>query len=722
MPDPNATTTASPSPEDQRRRWVKYGANVALSVVLVVVLSILVVYLAQRYHARADTTLGGMYSLKPQTLNIVKDLKQKVELVGLYPRPDDVRGAQRQLIYRQRVADLLDEYAGKSSKISAEMIDPDREFAKVDALIGSVSQKYGGLSGYKQMLQTDFPAFLTQMRAFADAQIARMRELAEVKSSDRKLLQTMDLASATVQSVPEQLAQMQKDIDRELKRKEGIPDYKGAVEDVRRTMELLGRIVEKVATDLTAIKANPQAPPPVQSYAADAAPKFTEQKKSVDAVVEKIKKLGDLKLDELRRSLKQGNNILVMGEKDVKVLSFPEVWPEAENPSPLAASDEDENRPTRRFAGEQQVTTALVSLEQQKKPKVAFIRASGPALTTPGIPGFMPGGPFGQIAGRLRNYNFEVLEKNFGPPDPRNPMGQAEDPSDEDLASAVWVVPSMGNMPQQQQMGMSMPPSPVIAEKLKEHLTGGGSALCLFLPEAQNLSEALGDWGIDVKTNAIIVHEKVMSDARPGGDDWVEQAQNIPWVFITTRYGDHPITQPLKSLESVLVPMLPVMVTDKPGYKATRLIPVPEQPKAWGETDTRALRQGSPKFDPASDVSPPLNAMAVVEKTDSPARLVVIGAESFVFDQTLNILDDKQWEQGRAVSRFPGNAELFANSVYWLARLETLIAISPSAMEIGRIEPMSDRALGAVRIGILLIGLPALVVVAGGLMYLKRRD
>jgi hypothetical protein len=43
-------------------------------------------------------------------------------------------------------------------------------------------------------------------------------------------------------------------------------------------------------------------------------------------------------------------------------------------------------------------------------------------------------------------------------------------------------------------------------------------------------------------------------------------------------------------------------------------------------------------------------------------------------------------------------------------------------MEVSRIEPISKGALQAWRVGVLTVGLPLLVLVAGVMMYLNRRD
>ena len=54
--------------------------------------------------------------------------------------------------------------------------------------------------------------------------------------------------------------------------------------------------------------------------------------------------------------------------------------------------------------------------------------------------------------------------------------------------------------------------------------------------------------------------------------------------------------------------------------------------------------------------------------------------------------------------------------------MDTMIAISPAAMEVPRIRDMSDTALNGWRIGLLLVGLPGLVVLSGIMMYFARQD
>jgi hypothetical protein len=235
----------------------------------------------------------------------------------------------------------------------------------------------------------------------------------------------------------------------------------------------------------------------------------------------------------------------------------------------------------------------------------------------------------------------------------------------------------------------------------------------------------LKDWGVAARPNVVAVHEPVRV---PGAaaDDFIEQARRQPPIFVINEYGPpHPITSTLQALDGALVPMLPIDLAAKPpDCEVTRLLPVPEQPQSWGETDITSVtkRNSAPTFDPKTDVPGPLYAGAAVQKKDK-GRLVVIGCSAFPNNFLLTMPDQKVYEKtGREVARFPGNGELFTNSIFWLAKMEKMIALSPSALDTPRIQPMSNGMLAFWRIGVLLVGLPLLALVSGLLVWQARRD
>lgn len=733
--------TVSYGPEDRSERWRKYGLNVLLTSLLVVILAALVIWLAQdrikvfgkeySFRARGDLTSSGAYSLKPQTVNVISEIKSPVKLVSLYPRLKEEPGVppeQRQQDFYQAVDDILQEYKRKGKNIDVESIDPVAEPAKLDVWLGDVMRRYGGnVKAYRELLE-QFPRTLEEIKKLASAEVQKMTKLPEMQFKDEKQAETLYAAFNTVRGFPTLLEVINQDIQNELTQK--IPDYKGRVRNVEGSLNTFSRQAEAVRKALDELQKSDAAPQAARDYAKGSLASFEAMKKQADDVLAKIKGLGELKLDEVRQRLvaPEGETpppaIAVMGENDVKLIDFKDVWKSGESTGMLQSSSGQ--APRYRFAGEQQLTAAILSLSQPQKTKIAFIRAGGAAKTTGGNP-MMGGGdaPFSEIAQRLRSYNFEVLEKDVtGQSMQRAMMGgmpPAAEASDEQLKDAIWVVFSE---PQQSQFGPMPGGSPELAAKLKEHLDRGGSAMVLFDLNGDDLSSVLKEWGVSVRPNVVAVHEPV-TVAGGRSEDFIEEARRQPAIFVINEYGPpHPLTGTLQALDAALVPMLPVDAPGADGAEVTRLLPVPNQPQSWGETDITSVtrRRVVPTFDPKTDLPGPLYAGAAVQKKDK-GRLVVIGAMSFANNMLLTLPDQNVYERtGREVARFPGNGELFTNSVFWLARMEKMIALSPSALDTPRIQPMSSTMLGFWRIGVLLIGLPLLAVISGLLVWQARRD
>ena len=142
------------APETQQQRWFKYGANVVLASVIVIALAVMLVYLSERKSHRFDTTATGLYSLKPQTLSIIKDNKQKITLISLYTKAkpgetnvdstSDDTSAEPTVDQAGVVSDMLEEYRTRGSNIETQTIDPVLNPGKVEDLINQVSEQYGG--------------------------------------------------------------------------------------------------------------------------------------------------------------------------------------------------------------------------------------------------------------------------------------------------------------------------------------------------------------------------------------------------------------------------------------------------------------------------------------------------------------------------------------------------------------------------------------------------
>jgi ABC-type uncharacterized transport system involved in gliding motility auxiliary subunit len=97
-------------------RSTKYGVNVLVSSVVFVAVLGLLNYISARHHHRFDLTEQGVFSLSPQSANVVKNLQEDLHIQAF------VEGGSN-----PELRDLLQGYGYQSPKVKFEMIDPDRQ-------------------------------------------------------------------------------------------------------------------------------------------------------------------------------------------------------------------------------------------------------------------------------------------------------------------------------------------------------------------------------------------------------------------------------------------------------------------------------------------------------------------------------------------------------------------------------------------------------------------
>ena len=108
------------------QRNLRYGANAVVVVVLVLAIAGLVEAFSYRHNARADLTGNRRHSLAPQTIQLLKDLKTKVNAVAFY-RTDQPG--------KRIIEDLFKQYARYAGdKFTWKVVDPDLEPAVTRAL------------------------------------------------------------------------------------------------------------------------------------------------------------------------------------------------------------------------------------------------------------------------------------------------------------------------------------------------------------------------------------------------------------------------------------------------------------------------------------------------------------------------------------------------------------------------------------------------------------
>ncbi len=121
-------------------RTTRYGANAAVYSLAFIGVLVAINYLAIRYHRQFDLTSQNAFSLSPQSLEVIRGLKQPVKLYGF------VEGGRSQVAQA-----LFEEFAYQSPLITYQLIDPTRhpelaERYKV-SVMNTAHIQYGGEDG-----------------------------------------------------------------------------------------------------------------------------------------------------------------------------------------------------------------------------------------------------------------------------------------------------------------------------------------------------------------------------------------------------------------------------------------------------------------------------------------------------------------------------------------------------------------------------------------------
>ncbi|MDQ7052721.1 MAG: Gldg family protein [candidate division KSB1 bacterium] len=98
------------------RRSTKYTANAVTSAVVVLGILGLINFIASEHNWRLDTTAAKQFSLSDQTIKVLKNLNDDLNITAFYKAED-----------QQEMQDLLKEYANISPKVKYEFIDPDKK-------------------------------------------------------------------------------------------------------------------------------------------------------------------------------------------------------------------------------------------------------------------------------------------------------------------------------------------------------------------------------------------------------------------------------------------------------------------------------------------------------------------------------------------------------------------------------------------------------------------
>jgi len=783
--DPQAQPKAQPEPAGgmgRRRRWIVFGSNVAVMILLATALVVLVVWLSDallRGRVRGDWTAGGRFSLSPRTERLLDGLGTgpgglEVRMTNLYSHTPEVPASEEQW---RRVQDLLGEYDMASDGVEVDDVNPALDVGGVEQLIQRLTQRYAGelrkpkrlIEEYRslheavdQKLAAEAEQLDAAAEAWEDAPPKAEETLRMVAQVWRQLAQIGHFALANVESLTEQ----------------ALPAYADAME---RATDYLGQVRQRFEVVPEALKkideqaGDAKVPAPVRAIIDGAEASYQPLLKRIKAFEKKAGEVREIELDEVRRSISRGETVLIETFGNQGILTTPdtdtakiETAIEAIDGAvvqPLAEGDGHEilvppDALEKAKAALKEADVAVERAETARRPDaiqvVGFddIWVRNPAADQdPASPQRLFAGEqalSSALLGMIQKQKPAILFVTAGQqsatmPMP-GPMGRGQPAPYRQIAERLekanfivqdWNVqrqPEMPDLPEAskvvlvfvppapQDPRMPMPPpSPEAYAPAMDLVRQGAPAILLGEP-ASLFQQAVPYAGL---FEAFGVEARFNAVAvQSVVVDAAGKEEAVPQVQITS-YADHEVTDALGALPTMMLTASPLEIRDDPpeGVTARPLIQLPAGADYWADTVVIEAMNRQATYDAGEDIRGPVPLAVAAERTlggGETQKAVLFGDGDLATDRVA-------FYQGLVMNRgvpemryqFPGNAEVFVNACLWVSGGEHLIAVSPEAMEARRIGDLGDWRL-PLQI-FLIAGLPVLVLAAGLLVYVVRR-
>lgn len=672
--------STAPRYETQNARRVKYGLNTAVAVIAAVALVVLMNWIAYRQFVRFDLTATRQYSLSEQTRQLLKNLPKPHTIVTLLPP-----GTSAAI---EQARDLTDEYAryGKGN-LTVEHLEIGRSITQTESFYKSITDRYDAqLKPVAAAVETGQKT-LKSLREQSKQQTTLLASLIQSGTMEEgELKQTVGAVVQALKRLDSQTEQVQDTLDKSLR--SPLPDYGAA-------KETLGSLVREIDEKIYAIALNRF------EKAAQSASTSNQARETLLQVTDSLKltrrELGSAKeaissatvsedYDKLRGQLDRASAgaVVILGSSKIQVLPLEQMFREATAEQQQAGNQRAELQ----FLGEELISGALLAMNLENPPLVVFV-------STGRRPALGPQGEYGAVAQRLRNMNLTVEEWNpMGRPGPMGqPMPGGPPPQPKPGQKAVWVL--LPGEPANPMMGMMNSTGPAV-EKIQERLAAGDAALVMpvWSPmgalggPADPLIALLEPYRITPQLDRVVLRE----DTGPRG---VVRANNQMSV---NRWPDSfAVSKTLGNMSAIFLQTSPMTLGESKGddVKVWPLVEITGK-NLWAERNL-GMNQ-NPKRDPTTAAEKFIIGAAAEKK--GGGRIIAVSDPAWATDQLISYGLLGQGTAELTGAAFPGNAELFVNSIYWLSGMEQYLAAGARSQDIRRIEPIDPYRLYATKWGL----------------------
>ena len=710
--------------DTQSQRRVKYGLNVAVAIIVAILLAVLINWISYRNFrsgsTRWDLTSTRQYSLSPLTRKVLDRFEGEFRFVTLL---DASEGSREDT---QRARDLVEEYARASSKVKIEHINPATELTKREAFEKAIHSRFAAQFEVLDKLNARGIAALESAKNDVEHQRAIIQEVLKdktLKETDPRrasLFQTERFFEAQADALGKSISTIG------AYKLVPLPNYSSALVALKETVESLdvGFYPQVLKTRINPLIEDSRTPDLVKDgllALSESVTKAMALRKPL--LVELTNTKGVPQYDALLSRLGQPNPIVILGPTDAVAINLAELFraasqaPDREN-KPRAGELEE-----KQFLGEERLTGVLarLTITQLNPPPMVVFVSIGSGL------GGKPKRDYAQLLDRLNSMGLQVqtwepinvspfVDPNAKPaPAPQPKPGQR----------AVWVLlPGDPPDPQNPTVEKSIQTTITL---LRDRLDQGDGLLTIVPPEvvpAALEGTILHEWAIEVDTHQVLLREVIN---RYGQTQAYNEHDIRVWpqeLAVSKAIGEAGMT-------AHFVWASPISLIDARRPPNAKYFPLAilTGKNLWGNLSTAdEARSGRAiQMDAVGDVQRESFTIALaaeqppIKEGNGVRRVVVISDQFFATDRFgAAEFADPVTKRVRQMTPYPGNHELFVNSVYWLAGIEELIAASARTQDVRRVGAMSPAELSTLQ-WTMLIGMPLGTFVVGIGVWMTRR-
>ncbi len=695
----NATTRGPAETAASRR--LKYGLSVGVLLLSLLLILGVLNWLAADTSRRFDLTAVGRYSLSAQTLRILEGLEETVTITTLFAESDPLLSSDDQqdlAAQRRQIEDVLREFRNRSGKIEVVRIDPadPRTIAKYDALVERLSTIFAAeIESYRAAIDAG-RAQMVRAGEFAGPQVEPLINVLGDLAPEHPTFRTFQTIIQVFSIIPREMesigARVEEAMSASTMRGAPFADLEGAASIVRAALQLRGATMNQVAEFFEQSVADDSLPQALRDHLSalvqpcrDLAGAMLDQQEALDD-------LPALKLTPISIALRQRNCVLVSTPSRASVLPYDRLFPVGAEQ--VAAEGVGA---ARRFAGETVIASGIRQMLLDERPNVILCHAQPqPSILT----GSLGGVDFGAVRDLLTDLGFFVREWNVS-------IGPRPDVSAQTTGEPVWVI--VPPPPSAQSM---VPPAPLVDAAAQLVSEGANVMIGLFprlvpgLGQPDPWNTVLEPLGVEADTDRLIV-EQIPS---PGGVDQFAHGHELVDFL-----GEHPVAAAVRGLPTRLDYAVPLKLPEESDGLRTVLVEIKPSERIWATSEFLQM----PIPPPAVRDTEPYPLVVAVERQGSGGgqRALVVGSSQWCYSA---VVQEGDLRFRPPLPYYPGNAELFTSGVCWLAHLDELIARSPRAQSVERIENLGRGAQIFWRWA-LIGGLPVLSLAAGVAVALARR-